>query len=214
MSGKEVEGYVRFRNDALGDIGRIKRQQHFFNALGEKLKDPKTLIKLPEAIKVALKSIKTDRSFYELSQYALLAKTMDKENIQTATIPGGPSQKGEISYWIVDPEKTQALINKMIYREKPEPLASALKCTILYTKNAEEKAFRAREALLHQGVEVTMQIRDQIAGEHIAIHNIKIPTNIVKHYKKTIPELNNMEIVLDDFTLDTTSKDIIITFNK
>lgn len=214
LSGKQVEGYVRFRNDALGDIGRIKRQQHFFNALGEKLKDPKTLVKLPEAIKIALKSIKTDMSFYELSQYALLAKTIDKSDIQTATIPGGPSQKGDISYWIVDPEKTQALINKLIYREKTESLKRPVQCTILYTKNAEERAFKIREELIKQGAEVTLQIKDQIIGEHISIHNINIPTNIVKHYKKSIPELNNMQIVMDDFTLEDTSRDVIITLNK
>ena len=214
LSGKEVEGYVRFRNDALGDIGRIRRQQHFFNALEEKLKDPKTLIKLPEAIKIALKSVKTDMSFYELSQYALLAKTLDKADIQTATIPGGPSQKGDISYWIVDPERCQALINKLIYREKPERLTRAPRCMIIYTKNAEERAFKVREALLKQGVEVNMQIRDQIPNEHISIRNLKIPMETIKEYKESIEELNGMQISLDDFSLEDTSKDFVVTFNK
>ena len=33
LSGKETEGYLRFRHDSYGDIGRIRRQQWFFNAL-------------------------------------------------------------------------------------------------------------------------------------------------------------------------------------
>ena len=56
LSGKQVEGYVRFRKDALGDIGRIKRQQNFYHALSNALKQPSVLVKLPDAIKIALKA--------------------------------------------------------------------------------------------------------------------------------------------------------------
>ena len=38
--------------------------------------------------------------------------------IEVATLPGAPNQKGSISYWILDPEKTQEVINRMIYRDK------------------------------------------------------------------------------------------------
>ncbi len=105
LSGKEAEGYMRFRKDALGDIGRIRRQQWFFNALGARMKDPQVLVKIPEVLKVMPKYILTDLSVYELSQYAALAKSIDMTTVQVATLPGSPSQRGSISYWILDPEK-------------------------------------------------------------------------------------------------------------
>ena len=122
LSGKEAEGYMRFRKDALGDIGRIRRQQWFFNALGARMKDPQVLVKIPEVLKVMPKYILTDLSVYELSQYAALAKSIDMTTVQVATLPGSPSQRGSISYWILDPEKTQDIINRLVYIYKPKAL--------------------------------------------------------------------------------------------
>ena len=118
LTGKEAEGYMRFRKDALGDIGRIRRQQWFFNALGARLKDPQVLVKIPEVLKVMPKYILTDLSVYELSQYAALAKGIDMSTVQVATLPGSPSQRGSISYWILDPEKTQEIINSIPAKTK------------------------------------------------------------------------------------------------
>lgn len=52
LTGKETEGYLRFRHDSFGDIGRIRRQQWFFNALLARLKDPTVIVKLPELLKI------------------------------------------------------------------------------------------------------------------------------------------------------------------
>ena len=118
LNGEQTEGYLRFRKDALGDIGRIRRQQWFFNALMARLKEPSVLVKLPEVLKVMPKYIKTDLSVYELSQYAAMVKSIDTSSIQVATLPGTPSTKGIVSYWILDPDKPQEIINKLVYRDK------------------------------------------------------------------------------------------------
>lgn len=118
LTGQEAVEYLRFRHDALGDIGRTQRQQWLLRSILTKLKEPSSITKIPDIISVAKKYVKTDMSFYEMSQYAAMAKHVDMDKIEIATLPGAPNQKGYISYWILDPEKTQEVVNRLIYRDK------------------------------------------------------------------------------------------------
>ncbi|MBR6126213.1 LCP family protein, partial [bacterium] len=42
LTGKQAVGYLRYRKDGLGDIGRTQRQQWFIRSLFEKLHSPQT----------------------------------------------------------------------------------------------------------------------------------------------------------------------------
>ena len=114
LDGRNAVGYLRFRKDGLGDIGRTQRQQWFLRGLLEKLQSPQAIPKIPELINTVTTYVKTDLSLYEISQLASLSKNIDMNKIEVATLPGAPNQKGSISYWILDPEKTQEVINRMI----------------------------------------------------------------------------------------------------
>ena len=140
LNGKQAVGYLRYRKDGLGDIGRTQRQQWFMKSLFERLHSPQVITKIPEVINVLNSHIKTDMSFYELSQYAALARSIDKNKIEIATLPGAPNQKGYISYWILDPVKTQEVINRMIYRDKPSLDGVKFKGGIMYSPKREADA--------------------------------------------------------------------------
>lgn len=60
LDGKKAEGYLRFRKDALGDIGRIQRQQAFFHALKEQVLSPSGLLRLPRAVAAVEPYFQTD----------------------------------------------------------------------------------------------------------------------------------------------------------
>ena len=117
LNGRNAVGYLRFRKDGLGDIGRTQRQQWFLKEFMEKLKTPQAIAKIPDMLDAVTSYVKTDMSFYEISQFAALAKGIDVDKIEFATLPGAPNKKGYISYWILDPDKTQEMINRMIYRD-------------------------------------------------------------------------------------------------
>lgn len=210
LNGSQVEGYLRFRNDALGDIGRIGRQQWFFNAMLESLKDPQVVMKMPEAIKGLPKYIKTDMSLFELSQYAVLAKNIDKSDVQVATIPGSPSTKGDVSYWILDPEQTQAMIDKLVYRDKAEMLEGPLSAGILYTSDNLARANELKTVLEQNGVEVRMQSREKLDHDHIAIHNLDVPIAAINQLKKTSPQLKSKQTVYDQIGINRAGKDFTI----
>ena len=210
LNGEQTEGYLRFRKDALGDIGRIRRQQWFFNALMARLKEPSVLVKLPEVLKVMPKYIKTDLSVYELSQYAAIVKSIDTSSIQVATLPGTPSTKGIVSYWILDPDKTQEIINKLVYRDKSAPLTEALSVGILYTPSREAVARELKMHLEQSGAIVKMQNRSRLTHDHIAIHNLDVSGDTIDSLKKTIPEMKEKQTVYDPVGFNKAAKDFTV----
>lgn len=210
LSGKEAEGYMRFRKDALGDIGRIRRQQWFFNALGARLKEPQVLVKIPEVLKVMPKYILTDLSVYELSQYAALAKSIDMSTVQVATLPGSPSQRGSISYWILDPEKTQDIINRLVYRDKPKPLEGPVSIGILYVPSMKEEAENLKQTFEEQGFKVNLKVASKLGHDHIAIHNLDLPNDLISGLKKRVPDIKEKQTVYDPIGLNKAARDFTI----
>jgi LCP family protein required for cell wall assembly len=99
LKGKDAEGYVRFRADGNGDVGRIPRQQAFVQALKEKAFSPSVLPQVPAIIQAVQKNIKTNMTTPELLQYANYAKDA---KLETSTLQGSspPLEKGKPSYFI------------------------------------------------------------------------------------------------------------------
>lgn len=214
LSGKETEGYLRFRHDSFGDIGRIRRQQWFFNALLARLKDPTVIVKLPELLKIIPEYIQTDISGYELARFAAMAKNIDTSTIQIATIPGAPSTKSATSYWIVDPEKTQELIDNMIYRNKQDIELKDLSIGILYANSKEEEAISLKEMLETQGAQVKMQSSNSVSKDYVAVHNLSIAGETIGDIKKLVPEIKDKHTVYDPIGINRTGRDLTIVISN
>jgi len=120
LGPEEAEGYLRFRHDANGDIGRIKRQQHFIKALVSKLSSADTVMKVPQLYDILSRNIRTDLNLFELSKLFNVVKNITPAEVQVVTLPGSPSKYSNISYWILDSEKTQEVIDRMIYQAEPK----------------------------------------------------------------------------------------------
>ncbi len=211
LSGKQTEGYLRFRHDSYGDIGRIRRQQWFFSALLSRLKDPTVIVKLPELLKIMPQYIQTDLSGYDLAKYLGMAKNIDMSTVQVATIPGAPSTKGVISYWIIDPEKTQDLINKMVYRNKSDIETKNLSIGVLYSNSRAAKANSIRQELVDKGIaEVKMQEGTGLAKSYIAIHNLDVTGDVVNEMKKLIPQIKDEHTIYDPIGINKVGKDLTI----
>lgn len=214
LSGRQTEGYLRFRHDSFGDIGRIRRQQWFFNALLERLKDPTVIVKIPELLKIIPEYIQTDLSAYDLAKFAGMAKNVDTSTIQIATIPGSPSTKGVISYWIIDPMRTQDLINKMVYRNKTDIEYKDLNVGILYANAKEDTANILKQELEAKGiVNIKMQPTSSASKDYIAIHNLDIAGEMINDLKKTIPEIKDQHTIYDPIGINRTGKDFTIVIS-
>ena len=196
LDGKDAEGYLRFRKDLLGDIGRTYRQQNFLKALLERLKSPDAIKTIPVALKIANDNIKTDMNLYQLSQYAALAREVDAENITVVTLPGAPNKKGHISYWILDPDKTQKVIDTMVYHKKSEETDKLMTAGIMYSYDKEEEALQIKEQLKSSGYAVNCIGRAQFDRTRI-IKGANLASDELRSVVKRIPELTSLPIDSD-----------------
>lgn len=196
LNGEDAEGYLRFRKDLLGDIGRTYRQQNFLKALLERLKSPDAIKTIPVALRIANENVKTDLNLYQLSQYAALAREVDSENITVTTLPGEPNKKGHISYWILDPEKTQKVIDSMVYHKKQEEPDKMLTAGIMYSYDREDDAQKIKEQLKSNGCAVNCIGRAQFDKTRI-IKKSNISRDDLKSVIRKIPEITSLPIDSD-----------------
>jgi LCP family protein required for cell wall assembly len=214
LSGNQAEGYMRFRKDSLGDIGRISRQQWFFNAMAKQVSKPEVLIKLPGAIKNSSHYIQTDMSIYQLTQFAGLLKTTDPSQIHFVTVPGAPSSRDSISYWILDPDKTQDMVDRLIYRDKPKPLDAPLSVGILYKGKNTEEAEKLKASLEETGLKVKMRDRETLNRNQISVHNLNVPIDVIYSLKKEFPETRELQIVYDLVGFNKVGDDFTVIFGN
>ena len=210
LNGRNAVGYLRFRKDGLGDIGRTQRQQWFLKGFMEKIKSPQTLAKIPEMLDAVNNYVKTDMTFYELSQFAALAKNIDSDKIEFATLPGAPNKSGYISYWILDPEKTQEMINRMIYRDNVYNENKAYNIGIRYSNGNEEAAKDLSEKIKSVGYNVNCFGPSVIPHSQFIAHDSSVSNDIFNNIKKEAPELSKMQFVYNPNKNYCTSSDITI----
>ena len=98
MDGETALSYVRYRNDAMGDISRTARQRRFLMAIMRELASPKAALALREIWDMVTEYTDTDITMKELSAMGWRLRRMDEATLRTATLPG--HFKG--AYWEPD----------------------------------------------------------------------------------------------------------------
>jgi len=97
LKGEKLEGFLRFRHDEQGDLGRMERQRLVINQVFRKLAQPATLAQLPALLKIAGEDIDTDLSPLELTQ---LLGAMGHTKLSTQRLNGREYWENELSYWM------------------------------------------------------------------------------------------------------------------
>jgi polyisoprenyl-teichoic acid--peptidoglycan teichoic acid transferase len=96
LKGRDLEGFLRFRHDEMGDIGRIERQQLALHALFRKLTRPDQLVRLPMLLAMVGKDVETDLGPMELGG---LITAMGATKLDVERLDGSPFMLNGISYW-------------------------------------------------------------------------------------------------------------------
>lgn len=125
MDGKTAIQYVRFR-DWEGDIGRVRRQQHFMLAVYEKIASEELLKHIPGLAKQLATMVKTDMKITDMITAGRALHSMMKEHgISMKTVPGVGKYINDVSYYIPDVPKTRRMIAEMQGAENNERYKSA-----------------------------------------------------------------------------------------
>jgi LCP family protein required for cell wall assembly len=99
LNGRQALGYVRFRHDASGDIGRILRQQKFVQALARKIITKKDVLSAPKVIMSLLSNVNTNMSVRQILGLSLaMRQSFDIGNIEMTSIPGDSIMIDKVYY--------------------------------------------------------------------------------------------------------------------
>ena len=127
LNGKQAEQFVRYRkgNDgsgyARGDLQRTEVQQQFIKNFISTVLSAKNLTKIPDLINVALDNTDTNITAREVLKYSTDAMKIDTSNISSCTAPGEAKYINNISYFVMDKEKTKELVkNKLVDNSSEE----------------------------------------------------------------------------------------------
>ena len=113
LKGEALEGFLRFRHDELGDIGRMERQKLVLSEVFKKLANPVMATRLPELMSIAGKDVLTDLSPMDMGA---LVTAMATTKLSSTRLSGTPYWHQDISYWLPD-----ANPNRELYRRQEQP---------------------------------------------------------------------------------------------
>ncbi|TCS91155.1 LytR family transcriptional attenuator [Keratinibaculum paraultunense] len=119
LDGDKALQFLRFRKGYKDqDLGRIKAQQQFIEAVLEKTLRPGNIANIPQMIKTYYDYVDTNIPFDVMMKFAMNAKNFSPDNVSMATLPGEGEYIGNTSYFIVDKEECIKLVKTMFIEDK------------------------------------------------------------------------------------------------
>ena len=173
LNPEQAEEFARFRNDGLGDIGRIQRQQALIKAIWNRLSSPFVLARLPKIIRVMQKYVDTNLSFEEILTLANFGVQLDRDNLKMVMLPGHVSAgEGDArSYWIFDEEGRDRVLSQYFKKaasenskwrsnRQSEPPSRQLKIAIQNASSNPKAAINLASYLADKGFSKVLVVED------------------------------------------------------
>lgn len=123
LNGDKAEQVVRFRHNNNGtsypieygdnDLGRMRTQRDFMQAVIKKLATPSTLTKINDFIKIANKNVTTNLDLSLAKDYAPYAVEFKSDNLKTATLPGTPELCNGVWIYTHDASETKKVVQEL-----------------------------------------------------------------------------------------------------
>lgn len=114
LNGEQAIGFVRFRKGyAEGDLGRVKAQQQFIEAVAKQLASPSTITKVPKLADIVLRNMDTDLTNGEILWFAKEAMEIDMStNLNMFVLPGHAQMVNRLSYYLPDEAEILTIVNE------------------------------------------------------------------------------------------------------
>ncbi|MEA5565112.1 LCP family protein [Anabaena sp. UHCC 0399] len=102
LNGEQAEVFARYREEGLGDLPRVQRQQALVTALLRRLTSPTVLPRLPQLTRLMRKYFDTNLKIEEMMALVNFSVNLERDNFQMAMLPGTFSKfsKDPNSYWL------------------------------------------------------------------------------------------------------------------
>ncbi len=110
LSGEDVQKYLRWRGEKLGDMGRVQRQQKFIKALYAKVLQLETLPKLPAIADIFRNRMETSAEIFDSAHLANVLRKMNSDPPTTLLLPGSENVDGA---WVPNIAEIEARISEL-----------------------------------------------------------------------------------------------------
>ena len=115
LNGEQAEQFARFREEGMGDLPRVQRQQALITALMQRLNSPTVLPRLPQLTRLMRKYFDTNLKMEEMMALANFSVNVERDHFQMAMLPGTFSKLSQDpnSYWL-NMTGQQSLLNDFV----------------------------------------------------------------------------------------------------
>lgn len=114
LDGDQAFTLVSFRQENMGDIARVRRQQRFMKAVGVEARE-KPLDDIFFITLAAWKNLETSVNVMEAISFIWEFRGITEENLVMEMVPGWFYNRGGISYWGPYREETSRLIKDLFF---------------------------------------------------------------------------------------------------
>ncbi len=120
LDGARAEGYLRFRHDPEGDIGRIRRQQQFLRAALATMHRPQVWVRLPQVIEATRAEVETDLTTSQLLGWLRRVDHLSPDGVSAYTIEGRPGllwdnlARTRLDFWLPDTDDLRAKVRWLV----------------------------------------------------------------------------------------------------
>ena len=115
LDGDQAFAVVSFRQEQMGDIARVERQQRFLAAVGRAIRQ-RPAKKLLPVLYAGWKHVKTNLSLLEGAELLTELRDINETDIQREIVPGWFYNRKGVSYWRPDPEKNKEVLMDLFSR--------------------------------------------------------------------------------------------------
>ena len=149
LDGEKSLQYIRFRQDKLGDLGRIKRQQKLALAVIKKLLNFGSITKIPQISEGMKGYIETNIEAQDAITLANLFRGVNQEKFKVETVQSKPVYIEGVSYLEPNVEEVQQRVKSLIYGRN-----SGMKVEVLNGNAMSGIAHKIAKDLELQGFEI------------------------------------------------------------
>jgi LCP family protein required for cell wall assembly len=114
LDGTQAMGYVRFRHDAEGDIGRMERQRHFLRTVITQITKQSNVSRLPQLAQAFTEIVNTDLSVKDLLTLKKLVEQAGPDGIRAESLPAEPVMIHGQSMLELNPDKVREAVGRVL----------------------------------------------------------------------------------------------------
>lgn len=122
LSGEELQKYLRYRDDKLGDVGRVQRQQKFIKALYARVLQLDTIPKLPAIADIFRNRMETSAEIFDSAHLANVLRRMSSDPPTTIMLPGSENVDGA---WVPNVAEVEARMSELFPAQDLVPQSEA-----------------------------------------------------------------------------------------